>query len=99
MEFDARKDAETLIRFMERSEFRSQNLNSFQLPDPSVPPYKGIGHVTLTTDRLKRFADRYSLLCAFAAYCCGTTVEKLCDLDMIARLFEARLRAEEEFAG
>lgn len=56
--------------------------------DGELPESPTVSTITLPREQLARFRDEYARLTAFAAYVCGTTVDKLCLQDLIAYLGE-----------
>ena len=73
------------LKFVIEYRYQSGDRANFcSLPNPSTLPV--FPTITMPREMVVKFRNDYGLLAEFAAFMCGTTVEKLCLLDMMARL-------------
>ncbi len=77
-----------LLKWLDRQPQKEFRLTG-ELPRYPTP------NITITKERLEDFNLEYSMLSAFCAVVCGTTVDKLCKLDLIAFL-EKRVREDKD---
>jgi len=81
-------------RFIDEYSYATGRNNPFlanNLPETStIMPI-----VSMPKEMLIRFRNDYRLLVEFAAYACGTTVEKLCPFDLLAPFLRDAMREQD----